>query len=192
MEVGGSQEKGAAVAKKQSIRWADFSLRLLAFVNTLAAAIVLGLDKQSKEVSMQVFPTLPPVNIPVTAKWKYMSAFVYLVVVNAIACGYAAVSLALVLVDRGQTSGRLSSLMVVIFDLLMVVLLFSGIGGATAVGLLGYNGNSHVQWKKVCNKFGKFCAQVGGALAVSFAGATIFLLLVVLATLKLHNSNKHR
>ncbi|RAL44318.1 hypothetical protein DM860_015678 [Cuscuta australis] len=198
MEVVGGKEKGAAVAaKRQGIRWADFSLRLLAFANTLAAALVLGLDKQSKEVSMQVFPTLPPVSIPVTAKWKYMSAFVYFVVVNGIACGYAAVSLAIIWVDnnRGQNSGRTTTssadLMLLLFDLIMVVALFSGVGATTAVGLLGFYGNSHLRWNKVCNVFGIFCAKVGGAITVSLLGATLFLLLVVLATLKLHNNNKH-
>lgn len=76
MEVGGGQVKELAVAKKQNMRWTEFGLRLLAFANTLAAALVLGLDKQTKVVVMQIIPTLPAMNIPVTAEWKYMSAFV--------------------------------------------------------------------------------------------------------------------
>ncbi|KAK4372566.1 hypothetical protein RND71_007950 [Anisodus tanguticus] len=38
------------VANKQSIRWTDFGLRFLAFVLTLVAAIVLGVDKQTELV----------------------------------------------------------------------------------------------------------------------------------------------
>nr|GMD01413.1 CASP-like protein 1E2 [Ipomoea batatas]GMD87026.1 CASP-like protein 1E2 [Ipomoea batatas]GMD93426.1 CASP-like protein 1E2 [Ipomoea batatas]GME15050.1 CASP-like protein 1E2 [Ipomoea batatas] len=189
MEVGGGQVKELAVAKKQNMRWTEFGLRLLAFANTLAAALVLGLDKQTKVVVMQIIPTLPAMNIPVTAEWKYMSAFVYFVVVNAIACAYAFVSLVLTLVCKGQKSSRVASLVLIVLDLVMVALLFSSGGAAFAVGLLGYKGNSHVRWNKVCNVFGKFCAQVGGAVTVSLAAAAFFLLLVLLAIFKLHNKH---
>ncbi|CAH9099476.1 unnamed protein product [Cuscuta europaea] len=188
MEYGGGEKKDIAVANQQNIRWADFSVRVLAFANTFAAALVLGVDKQTKLIDIQIVSTLPPVSVPVTANWKYMPAFVYFVVANSIACAYAAVSLVLMVVARGQ---KMTSLFLIISDLLMMVLLFSGVGAAAAVGLLGFTGNSHLQWNKVCNVFGKFCAQVGGAIFVSFAGATFFLLLVLLATLKLHSNNKH-
>ena len=52
-------------------------LRLLAMALTLAAAVVLGVDKQTKTVPAQVSPDLPPLHVPVTAKWHYLSAFVY-------------------------------------------------------------------------------------------------------------------
>ncbi|CAH9071788.1 unnamed protein product [Cuscuta epithymum] len=191
MEYGGGEKKDIAVANKQSIRWVDFCVRVLAFANTFAAALVLGVDKQTKLIDIQIVSTLPPVSVPVTANWKYMSAFVYFVVVNSIACAYAAVSLVLMLVARGAKSSRMTSLFLIISDLLMMGLLFSGVGATAAVGLLGFTGNSHLRWNKVCNVFGKFCAQVGGAIFVSFAGATFFLLLVLLAALKLHSNNKH-
>ncbi|KAJ8565972.1 hypothetical protein K7X08_008548 [Anisodus acutangulus] len=73
------------VTNKQSIRWTDIGLRFLAFVLTLVAAIVLGVDKQTELVQVQLVPTLPPINVPASAKWHHSSAFVYFVVVNAIA-----------------------------------------------------------------------------------------------------------
>jgi hypothetical protein len=44
-------------------------------VLTLAAAIVLGVDKQTKVVPIKIVDTLPAINLPVSAKWHYLSAF---------------------------------------------------------------------------------------------------------------------
>ncbi|XP_059648871.1 CASP-like protein 1E2 [Cornus florida] len=172
------------VANKRSVNCSEFVLRLLAFAFTLVAAIVLGVDKQTKVVPIQVVPTLPPLSVPVTAKWKYLSAFVYLVVTNAITCSYAALSLVLTLSTMGKKKGF--SLALIILDLVMLALLFSSIGAATAVGFIGYEGNSHVRWNKVCNVFDKFCHQVAASLAMSLLGAFAYLLLIVLAAMKLH------
>ncbi|XAR57125.1 hypothetical protein NMG60_11025156 [Bertholletia excelsa] len=143
-------------------------LRMLGLALTLAAAVVLGVDKQTEMVQVQLVSTLPPLNVPVTAKWHYMSAFVYFVVANAIACAYAAVALVLALASRGKR-GNLA-LVVTILDLIMVALLFSANGAAGAIGLMGYEGNSHVRWEKVCNKFSRFCHQVAAAILLSLLG----------------------
>ncbi|KAF9678035.1 hypothetical protein SADUNF_Sadunf08G0170000 [Salix dunnii] len=163
-------------------RTCDLLLRVLAFVLTLAAAIVLGVDKQTKVVPIKVVDTLPPISLPVSAKWHYLSAFTYSVASNAIACSYAALSL--VLATSGK-KGVMSS--VIIFDLLMVAMLFSSNGAALAIGLMGYKGNSHVMWAKVCNVFGRFCNQVAVSIALSLLGSILFLLLV---GMRLHKKSK--
>lgn len=114
--------------------------------------------------------------------------FRYFVVANAIACAYAAISLLLVLGNLGAKKGL--ALIIITLDLVMVALLFSSGGAALAVGLIGYQGNSHVQWNKVCNMFGKFCNQVAGGIIVSLLGSAVFLLLVLLATLNLHKKHQ--
>ncbi|XP_059628079.1 CASP-like protein 1E1 [Cornus florida] len=172
------------VGNKSSLNCSEFMLRLLAFAFTLVAAIVLGVDKQTTVVPIQVVLAFPPLNVPVTAKWNYMSAFVYLEVTNAIACSYGALSLILTLAIMGKK--KWFYLMIVILDLVVLVLLFSSTGAATAIGLIGYRGNSHVRWSKVCDVFDKFCHQVAAAIAISLLGSLAYLLLVVLAILKLH------
>ncbi|XP_059648185.1 CASP-like protein 1E2 [Cornus florida] len=172
------------VANKRSVNCLEFVLRLLAFAFTLVAAIVLGVDRQTKVVPIQVVPTLPPLSVPVTAKWNYLSAFVYLVVTNAITCSYAALSLVLTLTKMDRKKGF--SLMIIILDLVMLVLLFPSIGAATAIGVIGYQGNSHVRWNKVCDVFDKFCHQGAAAIAMSLLGSLAYLLLVMLAAFKLH------
>ncbi|CAN4113579.1 unnamed protein product [Withania somnifera] len=183
-------DKEVGVANKQRIRWTVFGLRFLAFVLTLVAAIVIGVSKQNEFVSVQLVPTLPPISVPASAKWDHMSAFVYFVVVNSIACVYASVSLVLSLANRRKTKG-LIILTIILLDLIMVALLYSSIGAATAIGLIGYKGNTHVRWNKVCNVFGKFCGQVAAGIAISLVGSIVFLLLVLLSLLNLHKSRHH-
>ncbi|CAL5347058.1 unnamed protein product [Camellia sinensis] len=177
------------VVNKTTVRGSDLGLRVLALALTLVAAIMVGLDKQTKVVPITVVSTLPPLNVPVTALWHDMSAFVYFMVTNAIACAYAALSLVLTLVATKSGKKGLT-MMIMVLDLLMVALLFSGIGAAGAVGVIGYQGNSHVQWNKVCNVVEKFCHQLSAALVVSLLGSVAYMLLVGLAALNLHKKYK--
>lgn len=70
-------EVGIRPVGKGKVKRSDLFVRFLALVLTLAAAVVLGANNQSTTVSVKIVPSLPPVNLPVTAKWLYMSAFVY-------------------------------------------------------------------------------------------------------------------
>ncbi|KAM7463043.1 hypothetical protein LguiA_031164 [Lonicera macranthoides] len=184
----GEKQEEIKVANKRSVNGSEVFLRFLALILTLVAAIVGGVNKQTKVVPLVLVPTLPPVNLPVSAKFNYMSAFVYFVVANAIACSYATATLLLSLADMCGKKGL--SLLIIILDLAVVALLFSGNGAATAVGVLGYHGNSHVRWNKVCNVFDKFCNQLAGAIVVSLLGSLAFFVLVVLAALNLHKKSK--
>ncbi|KAL0414633.1 UNVERIFIED_CONTAM: CASP-like protein 1E2 [Sesamum radiatum] len=187
IESGATNTTATRVANKRNIRGWDLVLRFLALALSLAAAVVLGVDKESTTVAMTLVPTLPPVNVPVVSKWHYLSAFVFFVVANAIACAHAAISLLLTLANRSGNKGI--ALMIVLFDLVMVALLFSSFGAALAVGLVGYKGNSHVRWNKVCNVFDRFCNQAAAAFGLSGAATVAFFLLVVLATLNLHKKH---
>lgn len=59
-----------------AIGWLELVLRFLAFLLTLIAAILLGIDKQTKIVPIKISTDLPAFNVPVTAKSSYVSAFV--------------------------------------------------------------------------------------------------------------------
>lgn len=112
-----------------------------------------------------------------------MFVFRFFVVANAIACAHAAISLALTLANRDGNKGITT--LIIFLDLVMLPLLFSSIGAAAALGLMGYQGNSHVQWNKVCNVFDKFCRHAAAAIGLSGAASVAFFLLVVLATFNL-------
>lgn len=85
----------------------------------------------------------------------------------------------LTFLNRGKRKELLETL-ITILDTFMVALLFSGNGAAAATGLLGYNGNSHVRWNKVCDVFDKFCHQVAASILLSLLGSIAFLLLIVI------------
>jgi len=68
-------ERRVVASRSKGARTCDLLLRVLALVLTLAAAIVLGVDKQTKVVPIKIVDTLPAINLPVSAKWHYLSAF---------------------------------------------------------------------------------------------------------------------
>ncbi|EOA17483.1 hypothetical protein CARUB_v10005811mg [Capsella rubella] len=162
----------------------ELAMRVLALVLTMTAAIVLGVAKQTKVVPIKLIPTLPPLDVSTTAKASYLSAFVYNVSVNAIACGYTAISIVILMISKGKRSKGLL-MAVLIGDLVMVALLFSGTGASGAIGLMGKQGNDHVMWKKVCGVFGKFCNQAAASIAITLIASVVFMGIVVLDAMKL-------
>lgn len=77
MEVQRSKElKENEVAKSSLEGKCNLLLRLSGLVLTLVAAVVIVADKQTTVVPIRISDSLPPLDIPVTAKWHYMSAYV--------------------------------------------------------------------------------------------------------------------
>ncbi|PIA44636.1 hypothetical protein AQUCO_01700316v1 [Aquilegia coerulea] len=139
--------------------------------------------KETKTVPVIIIPSLPAISVEVSAKWQYMQAFVFFMVINIIACVYAAISLVLSIASGAGSKGLF--LMLIILDLVMAALMFSANGAAAAVGMIGLHGNSHVRWNKVCDVFGSNCRHVVASVVVSTIGASVFLLLIVLAVVSL-------
>ena len=68
-------EKEVRVDNKRGTESCECVMRLLGLVLTLSAVVILGVNKQTKIISIKILDTLPPINIAVTAKWHYLSAF---------------------------------------------------------------------------------------------------------------------
>ncbi|XP_038901830.1 CASP-like protein 1E1 isoform X1 [Benincasa hispida] len=158
--------------------------RVLGILLSSVAAIVVGVGKETKVVPITISSKLPPFQIVVVAKWYYLSAFVYLFVTNVITSSYGLLSLLLRLSNKNLSNNKLTVL-IIFLDTVTVALLSSGTGAVMAIGVMGYNGNSHVRWNKVCDTFGRFCKQVAASAVLSLAGAIVFMLLVILAVLGL-------
>ncbi|GLU03415.1 hypothetical protein SLE2022_206170 [Rubroshorea leprosula] len=189
MDGGGSNLKVVEESSRPKVRFSHAGLRILALALTLVASIVAGVDKETKVLSVPLIKTLPPVQVPVTAKWQYLSAFVYFVLANAIACSYAATSLIFLMVAGRSFRHSTSSLALVMLDLIITVFLFSAEGAAIGVGLIGRDGNSHVRWNKVCNVFEGFCRHMTAAVILSLLGSFVFLWLLVLSIVNLHKKS---
>ncbi|TXG63513.1 hypothetical protein EZV62_010507 [Acer yangbiense] len=198
MEAGGAVSSASCVkvvesSSKRVIRCSDMMLRILGLLVTLVAAVLVGVDKETKVLSVTVIKTLPPLHVPVTAKWQYLSAIVYFMVSNTIAYSYAAASLAYSITFlTGKFKNNTAILVRTILDLIILGLLSSATGAGMAVGVLGREGNSHVLWNKVCNLFGGFCREFAAALILSLVGSLVFLLLVVVAVFNLHKRSSSR
>ncbi|XP_054805638.1 CASP-like protein 1E1 [Prosopis cineraria] len=188
MSKAGEGGSGANIAnysyESKKAKACDLLLRVLGLVFSLVAAVLVGIDKQTKLVDLKISDALT-INLPVPAKYHYVSAFVYFVVANAIACGYAGVSAVVGgVASRGGRRSRGLEAVMRVMDSVMVGLLFSACGGAIAVGVIGFQGNSHLQWHKVCNVFSRFCHQVAAASLLSLLSSLTFLLLLLLPALR--------
>ncbi|KAK9281260.1 hypothetical protein L1049_004156 [Liquidambar formosana] len=178
-----------AVATTRRVRYSDFLLRVVGVALTLVAAVLVVLGKETEIVPIIITDSLPPLKLPVTARWQYASAFVYYVVSNAIACSYAALSLVLSMVAGGNKNGK-AVLVLIILDLLIMGLLFSSTGAAAAVGVIGRYGNSRLNWGKVCNVFHHYCSHLVASLILSLLGSFVFFGLVLLAAFNLYNKSR--
>ncbi|OMO77864.1 hypothetical protein CCACVL1_14760 [Corchorus capsularis] len=188
MDGNGSNIVKVVEQSSRRVTYCDVMLRFMGLLLTLVAAIVTGLDKETQTISVSISKNLPTLHVPVTAKWQYMSATVYFLISNAIACSYTLASLVASMSVR--TSKDKTGILVVIFDLTIMAFLFSANGAAIAVGVLARDGNSHVQWNKVCNMFGGFCRQMTAAIILSLVGSLVFFWLVALAILNLHKKSR--
>jgi uncharacterized protein (TIGR01569 family) len=110
-------------------------------------------------------------------------AYRYFLVTNAIACAYAAGSLAYSI--AAPSFKQNAALALIFLDLIIMALLFSANGASTAIGIIGQHGNSHAQWRKVCDLFDDYCHHMAAAIVLSLLGSFAFIWLVILAVLGL-------
>lgn len=182
--MGGVVSAPAAGGRGAPVDACGVALRAFVLAATLVAAVVMGVDRQTRTIQITLADTLPPLEVPVTAKWSYSSAFVYFVVANAMVCVFSALALA--------TCRRRGAVVpVMVGDLLALALLFSAVGAAAEFGILGERGNSHVRWAKVCNVYGAFCERAMAAVIVSLLAAFANLVMLMLTILTIHKSSSY-
>ncbi|GLU20789.1 hypothetical protein SLE2022_369710 [Rubroshorea leprosula] len=155
---------------------AQVFLRTVAIGTTMAA---IWLMMTSKEIAI-VF------GLPFEAKYSYMPAFKFFACANGIACAFIAASLLLFFIFGRIGLSPTCFFILFLHDLFTMLLVLSGISAATAVGLVGRNGNSHAGWMPICDNLTKFCFRV--TLSTVF-GCISFILLLVLTIMA---ANKYR
>ncbi|ONK61565.1 uncharacterized protein A4U43_C08F31300 [Asparagus officinalis] len=148
--------------EKGSSNKCNLVLRVLAIAATVTAAVVMGIDEETKTIRHHHSPTA-------CGRCRYF------VVANAIVSFYSLLSLILSISTKSQKT-RLG-LLISIADIAALALLFSG---------FGERGISNVGWKKVCNVYTKFCAKVTVSVAVSFVAGVAYVVLLLLALVGLH------
>ncbi|OVA14929.1 Uncharacterized protein family UPF0497 [Macleaya cordata] len=139
-----------------------FLLRFLAFGATLSAAIVMATSRETTTVF----------NVSYEAKYSNTPAFKFFFIANAIGSVYSLIVLLLPL------WGELRRF-VMVLDVIVTMLLTSGVSAALAIAYVGKKGNSHAGWLPICGQVTDFCDHVTGALIAGFAGVIIYLLVLL-------------
>ncbi|KAJ6840153.1 CASP-like protein 1B1 [Iris pallida] len=148
-------------------------LRVAVILLTLAAALAMGLNRQSRIITVAIVGTTPIVQT-FTVKFQHTPAFVYFVIANATVSIYNL----LVLVFRFFLSKCMAyHITMHIMDLVMMGLLATGAAAAASMAELGKNGNYHARWSPICDKFEAYCHRGGLALIMSFIGAVLLVAL---------------
>ncbi|KAL1193603.1 CASP-like protein 1B1 [Cardamine amara subsp. amara] len=164
-------------------------LRLLAFSATLSAAIVMGLNKETKTfVVGKVGNT--PVKATFTAEFQHTPAFVFFVVANAMVSFHNLLMIALQIFGGKMEFTGFRLLSVAILDMLNVSLVSAAANAAAFMAEVGKNGNKHARWNKICDRFTTYCDHGAGALIAAFAGVIFMVIISAVTISRLVQPNK--
>ncbi|BFG28309.1 hypothetical protein CerSpe_145830 [Prunus speciosa] len=177
----------ALVAVTKPTDWTIVILRVIAFLATVSATVVMALNKETKSLVVATIGTTP-VRATLTAKFQHNPANVFFVIANGMASLHNLFMIIVHFFGDKFKDKALRLVMVAILDMMTVALVSSGDGAATFMAQLGKNGNSHARWNKICDKFHKFCDHGGGALIASYVGLLLLLVITVLSIVKLHKT----
>ncbi|MED6179400.1 hypothetical protein PIB30_000512 [Stylosanthes scabra] len=169
--------------------WVLLSLRVVSFLATASATIVMALNKQTKNLVVATLGNTP-ITATITAKFNQTPAFVFFIIANGNASLHNLVMIAVdLLVPRYDYKG-LRLALIAILDMMAMGLASAGDGAATFMSMLGRNGNSHAQWNKICDKFESYCDREGAALIASFIGFILLFIITVMSIIKLLKPNR--
>ncbi|KAJ1288330.1 hypothetical protein BS78_02G081000 [Paspalum vaginatum] len=164
---------------------ADVALRALLFAVTLAALVVLATAKQTALVPYP--PLAPQVLLPVPAKFKDSPALIYLLVALCVTCLYSLLTaLSSLRLLAGSVSAAKTLFLLVLLDVFYAAVMASATGAAGGVAWIGLKGNSHTQWNKICNVYGKFCRHIGSSAFLALVASIILVLLAILNAYSLY------
>ncbi|GER55878.1 CASP-like protein 8 [Striga asiatica] len=156
----------------------DLVLRFLLFASCVAAVIVMVTGKQSELIPIP----FPPFLVSRDAKFNHSPALIYFVAAVSVAGLYAAITtiVSFFVVLKPTSYIKLVSHLV-IFDVLVLGIMAAATGAAGAVAYIGLKGNSHVQWRKICDIYDGFCKHIGSSVAVSLFGSVVLTLLIIIS-----------
>ncbi|XP_058735776.1 CASP-like protein 1B1 [Vicia villosa] len=171
-------------SKPKKEYWILLSIRIITFLATASATIVMALNKQTKNFVVATVGSIP-VTVPLVAKFQHTPAFIFFVVANGIVSFHNLVMIAMDILGPKFDNKGLQLALIAVLDTMALALASAGDGAATSMSELGRNGNSHAKWNKICDKFETYCNRGGGALIASFIGLILLLIVTVMSINKL-------
>ncbi|KAK1390497.1 CASP-like protein 1 [Heracleum sosnowskyi] len=155
----------------------DVVLRVLLFIGSLTAVVVMVTSKQTELVPV---PFPPFGRLPSTATFTDTPAFVYFVAALSTAGLYSIITTLLSISALSKPGySKTWALYIVAMDVVMLAIVAAASGTAGGVAYIGFRGNSHTRWVKICNIFDKFCQHAAGAILVSMFAAIVLILLLL-------------
>ncbi|KAK7411731.1 hypothetical protein VNO78_03168 [Psophocarpus tetragonolobus] len=169
--------------------WVLLSLRVIAFLATASATIVMALNKQTKSFVVATVGSTP-ITATLAAKFNQTPAFVFFVIANGNASLHNLVMITMDVFGSQYDYKGLRLALIAILDMMAMALASAGDGAAAFMSELGKNGNSHARWDKICDKFETYCNRSGAALIASFVGFILLLIISVMSIIKLLKPNR--
>ncbi|KAK9931798.1 hypothetical protein M0R45_019062 [Rubus argutus] len=148
-------------------------LRLSSVLLLVLTALLIGLDHQTKFVFFAYRK----------ASYDNVHALVVLVYVDAVVAGYNLLRLfgqcsstpaAWVKANPNGSNINLAWLSLLL-DQMAVYVAFGANSAAFQASVLGITGIPDFQWMKLCNKYTKFCIQMGGALMCGYVACLLLI-----------------
>ncbi|KAG0467749.1 hypothetical protein HPP92_017077 [Vanilla planifolia] len=152
-------------------------LRIAAVFFTSTAALSMGFNKQSITKAVAIVGTKTLYH-SYAAKFHQTPAFIFLVVANAVASIYNPVVLLCSFFSKGKA---LHNMMLRYTDLVVFAVTATGAAAGASMAELGRNGNLHARWSPICDQFGGFCLRSDVAIAASFVGAFLHMILIAVS-----------
>ncbi|KAJ3669268.1 hypothetical protein LUZ60_011218 [Juncus effusus] len=167
----------------------DALLRLLLLASAVSALVVLVTSKETKVIA--ILPA-PLGMVKRDAKFNYSPALIYLLVALSTTCLYSIITVisSCALMSKLAPSPKIL-FHLILLDVLMAAIMASATGAAGGIAYTGLKGNSHTNWGKICNVYGKFCRYTGSSIALSLFGSIILVLLVLISAFSLYRRSHH-
>ncbi|OAY50052.1 casparian strip membrane protein 3 [Manihot esculenta] len=155
----------------------DLILRVIATIGTLGSSVAMGTSNQTLPFSFQSFQF--------RAEYNDLPMFTFFVIANSIVCGYLVLSLPLSIFHIIRSSAKISRIIFVIFDTVMLCLLACGASVAASIVYLAHKGNANANWLPICQQFSNFCQRISGSLIGSFFSVIILILIITSSAVSL-------
>ncbi|XP_031287949.1 casparian strip membrane protein 1-like [Pistacia vera] len=155
----------------------DLILRIIAAIGTLASAVAMGTTEQTLPIFSQFI---------FRAKYNDLPTLTFFVIANSIVCGYLVLFLPLSIFHVIKTSAKISRLVLLVFDTVMLALITAGASAATAIVYLAHEGNSNANWLAICQQFNTFCQRISGSLIGSFGAAILLVFLIIISAVSIY------
>ncbi|GMY35395.1 CASP-like protein 2C1 [Fagus crenata] len=155
-------------------------LRVCAILLLVLTACLVGLDTQTKQVFF----------VDRTATFRDLDALLTLVYVDAVAAFYNLLQLCKCLISA-KFEGNLRCAYIyvswigLLLDQLAAYITFAATSASLAVSVLAITGQKDFQWMKLCNKFTRYCIQIGGALICGYVASILMAVISFISAFNL-------